>query len=58
MEGAGSVPCPGRRGHLGRHHPDAQGCRMPLAWVSYSAGEHCSVLQSASSAGTGIVYVP
>ena len=56
LEGAGSVPCPGRRGHLGRHHPDAQGCRMPLAWVSYSAGAHCSALQSAHMAVQAIFY--
>ena len=55
QEGPDTLPCLGRRGDLGGHHPATQGRLMPLAWVSYSAGEHCSVLQSTSSACTGIV---
>ena len=58
QEGPDTLPCLGRRGNLGGHHPAAQGRLMPLAAVSYSAGEHCSMLQSASSARHGNFYVP
>ena len=50
-EGDDSVACCGRRGDLGGHEGEALGGRRRLEGGSYSAGAHCSALQSVQMAG-------
>ena len=51
MEGGDSVAWCGRRGDLGGHEGKALGGRRRLEGGGYSAGAHCSALQSVQMAG-------
>ena len=55
-EGDDSVACCRRRGDLGGHEGEALGGRRRLEGGGYSAGAHCSALQSAQMAGMAIFY--
>ena len=57
-EGVDRPACCGRRGRLGGHEGEAQGCRKQPIGGGCSAPEHCSALQSVLLAGMAVPFAP